>query len=131
MHEVRPSTLREYQGDGRTYMAHLGATIPVNLITLEMIEEMFKALAGRKGRTKLKHVAMVRRFFNYCVTHRHCRENVARLMTIPRKWRRQARESATDMGQALSPDEARALLRASWPASRNAEYSAESFRGFS
>jgi integrase len=110
--DVRESTRKEYEYCVTVYKNALGEDVCVADITLTDVERAFTSWAPRSGRTKMKHLAMLARFFRWAKKHAYCKRNPAEEYEAPAKWRKQVRLSKETTGKVLETEDARALLAA-------------------
>jgi integrase len=110
--DVRESTRKEYEYCVTVYKNALGEDVCVADITLTDVERAFTSWAPRSGRTKMKHLAMLARFFRWAKKHSYCKLNPAEEYEAPVKWRKQVRLSKETTGKVLEIEDARTLLAA-------------------
>lgn len=115
--EVRPPTYRDYECGLVNVMApafRLMGKFDIHTIDYSDIETLFTAHAkkcGWSGRTRQKHLALLRRVLDWAVKHRFSKHNPAREYTPPKSWAKAIRKSR-DRGIALSLAQAQSLLKA-------------------
>lgn len=112
--QVRTVTLKRYLLDLQLVRRYLGADRYVHEVSLTDIEDILfrQWKTTHRSRTKLKHLKMLCRFFDWCVAHGYCIENPARKLAVPLAWRKEALRSRRSRGRALTVEEARRLLKA-------------------
>jgi integrase len=111
--EIRPVTLKDYQGSVNQFKAALGEASVVSEISLKQIEALFtERWKDLKGQTKLKYRALLIRAWKYFINHGHARVNLPSMIEIPKKWRQEVQIAREESGQGLTLEEAQALLRA-------------------
>lgn len=108
---VRAKTRAEYSSLVNVYKTRLGSHNTVRQIGLTAIENFYKAIADRSARTKLKHLAMLRRFFEWCAAHDYIGYNPVSKFRVPVSWRKEVKRINQTKGQSLSLDEARKLIQ--------------------
>jgi integrase len=109
--DARPVTLAVYKADCAAYKRLLGEEKLISAVTFQDVEKLFTtAWKGRAGRTKIKHRAMLVRFFDWTAKANLTRGNPARDVVVQRKWSKESSKAAQTTGQALTLTEARKLL---------------------
>jgi len=111
--EVREVTAKDYRGYLDQFKAALRAERLLESITLKDLEDLF---TGRwkdlTARTKMKYRAALVRMWDYFRKHRMVPANIAIELEIATTWKREVKIAKRTSGQALSVDQARALVRA-------------------
>ena len=112
--EVREVTLHRYFGDLKLFKVSLGSQKYVHEVSLTDLENLFfRSWKNTKGaRTRIKHLKLLIRFFDWCVDHIYCVDNLARKLKVPVQWRKEAKKAARSKGKALTFKEAQRLLEA-------------------
>lgn len=112
--DIRPSTLTGYQSTLTTFTAHSASKGIINVSELRLGHyEDFVKVRGHtwSGRTKVKTLALLKRFFLWCVASSYLRASPIALVRPPKAWTKAVRDSRF-RGTALTDDQARSLLAA-------------------
>ncbi len=110
--EVAPNTLQTYTRDVEHYKKLLGPQTKVREITFGILMDLFSIhWRGRTGRTKIKHLGLLKRIFEFAIDLGVVEHNPASRIRIQKKWRDEL-NAGSEVGQALTIKEGRKLIAA-------------------
>ena len=108
--DVRPATMATYRLDAALYGRLLGEERPMRSLAYADVEALFSGpWRDLAGRTKIKHRALLARFFGWALKHKLAAANYAEMVEVQKRWSKESSDAAQETGQALTLEEARKL----------------------